>query len=231
MKITCNVIKDLLPLYIDNLTSEDSNNIIEAHTKECKKCSELMSTLKTEIEVPKFNMQLPSNSYKKLFKKIRNKIITFTSIALVIGILAGIFGGAVKNRMLSQSSANNFFQNLIQENYEQAFRYVYYYDAASDLPPQISYSKAKSIWIDRVKALKDKGTYVKEYTNLRLRSDDTYPIGTVTLTIVEQGQEKTIQMNVWFGPTYRRWKVGCIYENSEPITELEKAMSGFIQDK
>lgn len=231
MKITCNIIKDLLPLYVDNLTSDDSNNLIEEHIKECKNCNELISTLKTEIEAPNINMQLSGNSYKKLFQKIRNKIITFISIALVIGVLAGIFGGALKNRILSQYSANKFLQNLIQENYEQAFKYVYYYDVASDLSPKISNSKAKSIWIDRVKALKDKGTYVKGYTDLRIRLDDTYPAGTVTLIIVEEGQEKTIEMSVWFGPSYGKWKVGSIHGNSAPKTELENAISGYIEDK
>jgi hypothetical protein len=230
MKITCGVIKDLLPLYVDNLTSEDSNNIIEEHTKGCKNCNELMTTLKTEIEVPEVNMQLSGNSYKKLFEKIRNKIIKFISIALVIGVLLGIFGGAIRNGILSQFSANKFLKSLVQENYEQAFKYVYYYDVASDLSPQISNKKAKSIWIDRVKTLKDKGTYIKGYRDLRVRLDDTYPIGTVTLTIVEQGQEKTLEMNIWFGPSYGKWKVGNLYEDSRTETELEKAVSGYIED-
>ena len=36
MKYKCNVIKDLLPLYIEKITSQDSNEIIEEHLKECE---------------------------------------------------------------------------------------------------------------------------------------------------------------------------------------------------
>jgi hypothetical protein len=122
-------------------------------------------------------------------------------------------------------------KNLVQENYEQAFEYVCYYDVASDLPPQISYDTAKSVWVHRVKELKDKGTYVKGYKELIVRLDDTYPVGTVTLIIIDQGQEKTVKMDIWFGSSSGKWKVGNLYENSNSKTELEKAISGYIEYK
>ena len=31
MKITCNIIEDLLPLYIDDMVSEDSRQLVEEH--------------------------------------------------------------------------------------------------------------------------------------------------------------------------------------------------------
>ena len=34
MKITCNIIEDLLPLYIDDMVSEDSRQLVEEHLKE-----------------------------------------------------------------------------------------------------------------------------------------------------------------------------------------------------
>ena len=34
----CNIIKDLLPLYNDKLTSIESNEEIEIHLNECGKC-------------------------------------------------------------------------------------------------------------------------------------------------------------------------------------------------
>ena len=37
-KITCNVIKDLLPLYIDNVLSEDSSKLVEDHINTCESC-------------------------------------------------------------------------------------------------------------------------------------------------------------------------------------------------
>ena len=34
-KITCNVIKDILPLYIGGVVSEDTQKIVDEHLAEC----------------------------------------------------------------------------------------------------------------------------------------------------------------------------------------------------
>lgn len=38
MKITCDVIQDLLPLYVDDAVSEDSRILVEEHLKDCDTC-------------------------------------------------------------------------------------------------------------------------------------------------------------------------------------------------
>lgn len=38
-KISCKVIQDLLPSYIDGIVSEDSKKLIEDHLTECKEWS------------------------------------------------------------------------------------------------------------------------------------------------------------------------------------------------
>ena len=42
MKITCNIIEDLLPLYIDDMVSEDSRQLVEEHLKECAACRKML---------------------------------------------------------------------------------------------------------------------------------------------------------------------------------------------
>ena len=37
MKISCNIIEDLLPLYVDDMVSEDSRQLVEEHLKACPK--------------------------------------------------------------------------------------------------------------------------------------------------------------------------------------------------
>ena len=46
----CEVVRDLLPLYIDKLTSEDSNKEIEKHLKSCKECYRYYQEMTGEIE-------------------------------------------------------------------------------------------------------------------------------------------------------------------------------------
>lgn len=46
-KITCNVIKDLLPLYIDDFLSDDSKKLIEGHISNCSDCKKELELLKS----------------------------------------------------------------------------------------------------------------------------------------------------------------------------------------
>lgn len=45
MKITCNIIKDLLPLYIDDVLSDDSKKAVEEHIKKCAVCTAYLHEL------------------------------------------------------------------------------------------------------------------------------------------------------------------------------------------
>ncbi len=51
MKIECEVIRDLLPLYADDACSESSRSLVEEHLKECTACREWLQHIKqTEID-------------------------------------------------------------------------------------------------------------------------------------------------------------------------------------
>ena len=45
MNVSCNVIRDLLPLYAENLASEDSKALVEEHLKGCESCSGYLDAL------------------------------------------------------------------------------------------------------------------------------------------------------------------------------------------
>lgn len=85
----CNVIKDLLPLYADEVCSEDSRKMVEEHLSSCKEC-------KQELEDYRYNTGLPevsTDAVMKSFKKKMNKK-NFVKIAVsVVLCLAVIFGG------------------------------------------------------------------------------------------------------------------------------------------
>lgn len=126
----------------------------------------------------------------------------------------------------SRNAAKDVLENVIEGNYEKAFESVYYYDVASDLEPIISYEDAKSTWVNRVKGLKEEGTYLIDYSSLSVELDDAYPVGTVTLIVMENG-EKTVKKNVrlWFAKDQNSWKLGNLY-NSDDNVEILKALSG-----
>lgn len=49
MKITCNIIQDLLPLYYDDVCSEDSRRLVETHLKTCDDCRAELENLQADI--------------------------------------------------------------------------------------------------------------------------------------------------------------------------------------
>ena len=48
MKITCNIIDDLLPLYIDGGCAKESIELIEEHLKECSSCREKLHRMQSD---------------------------------------------------------------------------------------------------------------------------------------------------------------------------------------
>ena len=78
----CNIVKDLLPLYCDKLTSQDSNEEIEKHLHDCEECKavyESMNKKEDDINIPNKDIK----PLKKVKKRIKLKII-----AAIIGTLA-----------------------------------------------------------------------------------------------------------------------------------------------
>lgn len=52
MKLSCDVINDLLPLYYDEVCSEETKKIVEEHLKECETCRNLMGKMGKEYCIP-----------------------------------------------------------------------------------------------------------------------------------------------------------------------------------
>ena len=67
-KINCSLIKDLLPLYIDDLCSKESTEVIGNHLEICEDCNKEYETLKTE---PKVKPQ--QDNSQELIKKVNKK--------------------------------------------------------------------------------------------------------------------------------------------------------------
>ena len=67
MKNSCDVARDLLPLYVEGLASQDSAGLLEEHLAECEGCR----ARKREMEQPE---QLPAETDTGTFQKVKAKI-------------------------------------------------------------------------------------------------------------------------------------------------------------
>ena len=97
MKITCNIIEDLLPLYVDDMVSEDSRKLIEEHLKECPSCRKMQEEMMREnrlTAVKKDDNSVQINKteaepLKKIRRRIRKKRILSVILAVVLVAAAG----------------------------------------------------------------------------------------------------------------------------------------------
>ena len=93
-KINCSLIKDLLPLYIDDLCSKESTEIVSNHLEICEECSKEYETLKAEPEV-----KLQQDNSQELIKKVSKRfgkdkkkaVLKAVSIILAVIMLCGVF--------------------------------------------------------------------------------------------------------------------------------------------
>ena len=51
-KIPCDTVRDLFPSYIDKLTSDTTNQLIEEHIAGCATCSDILNTMRTPEAEP-----------------------------------------------------------------------------------------------------------------------------------------------------------------------------------
>ena len=89
IKNNCKIIQDLLPNYIENLTSKETNEYVESHIEQYKECQKALEIMKKGIE----NEQKKSFKQIDYLKKYKCKMRFFKSILLIIAILIIIFLG------------------------------------------------------------------------------------------------------------------------------------------
>lgn len=93
-KENCSLIKDLLPLYIDDLCSKESTEIIKNHLDICSFCRKEYEQLTNQPEIKAINDDSTEliKGVGNMFKKDKKKaIIKTVSVFLVVLVLLGVF--------------------------------------------------------------------------------------------------------------------------------------------
>ncbi|MBE4907504.1 hypothetical protein IMZ08_05430 [Bacillus luteolus] len=133
-----------------------------------------------------------------------------------------------------RNSANKFFTKIEEGHYEEAFDYVYFHDNAYDEDVTITYDEARENWVSRVEQLKAEGNFIKSYSGIEIRSNDGYPQGYVTLTVVENGKERIyedVAISFVHNKSEDKWQVGNLQSFESNVGEQnawEKAYRGYV---
>lgn len=91
MKNECNIVRDILPLYLEDMVSEDTANFIKEHLKDCPECRAELKNLQEPVEIqfkPDINAA-PLKRLKKtlLMKKIQTILCT---VAILLALMLSV---------------------------------------------------------------------------------------------------------------------------------------------
>ncbi len=155
--MNCEVAKDLMTLYVEDMCSTESKKALEEHVKECPACAEVLKSVKNELEIEsiasKTDYAGENASTLKPMKKVKKSLVRRKMIAIVLGflliaVLTGIgllSYGQVTNRCMSFSAIADAFKvksvcEKLTEGDTQAlldviaFRMEDYYSLSDDDP-------------------------------------------------------------------------------------------------
>ena len=122
-----------------------------------------------------------------------------------------------------------FLDYIVAGDFDKASEYVYYFNYYTDTRLE-GYSKeeAMEIWKTRVRELQKVGIYLESYHDLKIRIDDGYPKGRVTLTIVNGKEKVSCDASVYL-ILQNGWEVAGLNfseEDGSTLEQLSKAFSG-----
>lgn len=86
MEISCNIIRDLLPLYAEDLASEDSRKLVDDHLCRCAACTKELADLKKPEKVPVEADMAPLNKVRRMI--IRRRALSVAASVLTLLTLA-----------------------------------------------------------------------------------------------------------------------------------------------
>lgn len=88
-EVNCDIIKDLLPGYIDKTSSESTNKLVREHLQKCQNCSIVLADMNKDIDSELLFNQNEQIDYLKGFRK--DKIISIIKAILILVIIILVF--------------------------------------------------------------------------------------------------------------------------------------------
>lgn len=85
--VTCDVIRDIMPLVADGVASDDSARLLEQHIGHCAECMSFYNDMRSSAAVPP--IAAPDDD-KKIMSRIRKRYVLFVAMIMMIGAMVGV---------------------------------------------------------------------------------------------------------------------------------------------
>lgn len=82
------IIRDLIPSYIDGMTSQASNQLIEEHIKDCSECRHYLEQMRHDLQGEQQVETKKIDAFKKVRQVNRRKIVIAIISVLILCVLA-----------------------------------------------------------------------------------------------------------------------------------------------
>lgn len=87
MDISCNVIKDLIPIYVDDICSEETKKMVEEHVQNCKGCRDFLQLMKFPVDDVVLEDKNEVLKAQKPFKKINKIHFIKITVAVILAVI------------------------------------------------------------------------------------------------------------------------------------------------
>lgn len=135
----CKIICDLLPSYIDGLTTEDTNQYIEQHLDNCKDCKEVLKEMRKDFKTDIIKKDTREVKYIKKYN-MKMRILKFILLGIFLIFLFSYARKAIilvslNNKFNNYTSSSNYYIKTINftsvaeimttlENYKKDGKYI-----------------------------------------------------------------------------------------------------------
>lgn len=92
MENECDIVRDLIPLYVENITSKASSEFVEHHIENCSECCSELEQTKAQSVSSGEEMDIEPLKLIKRKLNIRKKRIIVATAALLLAIVISMFG-------------------------------------------------------------------------------------------------------------------------------------------
>lgn len=186
MKLSCEVIRDLLPLYEDEVCCEESKELVEEHLSECAACRDLQEKFKipekTLLPEEEILLAEEEKRIRRIFRRIKRRWrLSLAAVLLLIPLTCvGIITyheyrgeGLCFTNLDEVMMCSRFFKLLEEEKYEEAAEVIDFESGYQSIKEYFEgdVEEETSLWYDKEEAY---AWYEKYYGYTPNMSEEEY---------------------------------------------------------
>ena len=215
-KINCNIVRDLIPSYVDDICSDESRELVEKHIKECEECRKMVASMKEDLEpaAVKKNSVSANTSIdeqkvmqavnKKLNNDIKKKTLVYKVICLLIVVIIIILmlplktipANAIELDYKTYKTSDFFeMEDDEEKSYNKISNAVLLYSDGVDTENISMYKFTASEEMDFYPLYAD-AKWVSEHEYITItRIKSKYPVEKYNYTITQDNDKNIINLN------------------------------------